>query len=214
MNAELPDNIRSKVFEYPIWTLLYHELNESLLVDCRGSKDNEADLFEVNLTSLEASKLKLELPWYEKMIGLAGDDLYTIEYQDENDPSAFLLKRTSISKKSVESVDELPELNVQIREPSLFELGTEYHQMIADFLSLELSLSCEYLEWKEYIIISYYLRSGEGFDRFLLLIKEGEKIWKIQQDDGMKGFSSGSFFVVKDQLVFVKDRNEVCTYSL
>ncbi|MEM6734904.1 MAG: hypothetical protein AAF620_02425 [Bacteroidota bacterium] len=214
MNEELPFDIRSTIFHHPIWSLLHLEKRNSLFVDCRDENKKRIEVYECNMESLISKKLEIEVSWLEKVVGFEEDMLYSLEYMNVDDPSLKVLKRTNMNTKKVEVIDTLPVLNRHIQEALLFKLDSKGHQTIADFLALELQLSCEYLEFTNNIVISYYLRSGDVFDRFLLLIKEGKKKWKVRQDHQMKGFSSGAFFVVEGKLVFVKDRNEVCIYSL
>ncbi|MEM0940867.1 MAG: hypothetical protein AAF600_04830 [Bacteroidota bacterium] len=214
MDKELPSDIQSTVFQHPIWGLLHSEKRNSLLVDCRNENKKQIEVYECNMKSLVSKKLEIEVSWLEKMIGCDEDMLYSLEYKNVDDPTLKVLKRININTKKVKIIDALPVLNRHIKEALLFKLDSQGHQTIADYLALKLELSCEYLEFTNNIVISYYLRSGEAFDRFLLLIKDGKKKWKVRQDHQMKGFSSGAFFVVEGKLVFVKDRNEVCIYSL
>ncbi|WP_420318267.1 DUF4905 domain-containing protein [Ekhidna sp.] len=209
----IPKSVKHIEIDHQIWSTVVHEEDNCLFLETRNEEDKEVMVSKLELKTMMISGSTLKVDWWSKLIGTVGDELHFIEYQDRNDPtqhSFFSIDYTSGQKKPL---DHLPEPMVQSAYPEIYEHGSDYFKTVAEFLSLELPLSCEYMEWKDKIIISYYLRSDNGFERFLLLIKNDEKIWKIQQDKDMKGFSSGAFFVFQDQLIFIKDRNEVCVYT-
>jgi len=156
----------------------------------------------------------VEIPWWSNLMLAQNDQLYFVEYPEANDPSKQSFFQLDFSTENRKSIRDLPKGDsLAVMYPQLYESGSAYFQTVASFLSLDLPLSCEYLEWNDKIIISYYLRSDDGFDRYLLVLRGGEKAWKIRQDVGMKGFSPGAFFVFKSQLIFIKDQNEVCIYG-
>ena len=165
-----------------------------------------SQLWRVSLTNGRKKKVLTSHDYWEYFVAYEGEFLYSKKYEDKSDHTRSQLFRFHLKSKVKEEVADFPSGQPEdMLEPMLYELDSDYHKTIAEFLSLKLPLACEYLEKEGYIIISYYLRLEEGFDRYLLAIKDGKKRWKIRQDAGMKGFSSGSFFVMKNQLVFVKN---------
>ena len=185
-----------------------------LICDCRDEKSKETNLYRIPSGHYSAEKLTFTIAWWERLVGIERGYLYTVRYTDQNDPTVQQYVRYALKADLSEEVEVLPSLQFAHRTPELYELDSEHHRTVARFLSLELPLACEYTEIQENIIISYYLRSDNGFSRFLLLLTRGKKAWKIQQDRSMKGFSSGAFFVVNDRLIFIRERNEVCIYDL
>lgn len=195
-----------------IWSLAVDGANRHVFLDVRRDGNDSIQLIRLRMDDLKLEAKEVENPWWSKLIGVQDGKVQFVEYPDQNDPTRqkyFTLDWESLAKTYVEGV----ETGESLTHPFTYEHSSEYHQTVAEFLSLELPLSCEYLEWGDKIIISYYLRSGNGFDRYLLLLKDGAKQWKVTQDAGMKGFSPGAFFVFEDQLIFIKDRNEVCMYT-
>ena len=174
----------------------------------------ETYLYKVALNTFTKERINLDIGWFEELVSMSGDYVYSIVYENQNDPSKYHFARHDLSNQRVEKVSDIPELSFLGEEPFLYEYGTEFYRIIKKFLGLDLPLACEYYEKGENIIISYYLRLGEAFNRFLLFLKDGEKVWKIEQDKKMKGFSSGAFFVFYGQVIFVRDQNEICFYNL
>ena len=196
-----------------VWKGVVDEAKGIMFLDVREEKEQSIELVRLDLLSMKSQSRKTDYSWWIQIIGVQNDEIYFVEYKDQNDPAKqhfFSFNWTSGYKGHLEQV---PHFKESLIHPNIYEQGSDYHKTVAEFLALELPLSCEYLEWNDKIIISYYLRAGNEFDRHLLLLKKGAKEWKIRQDNRMKGFSLGAFFVFNNQLIFIKDRNEVCVYT-
>ncbi|MEO1255006.1 MAG: hypothetical protein AAFY41_08985 [Bacteroidota bacterium] len=197
-----------------IWGTVLDVVSKTLFVDSRNSSTKKMELTKLKIPDLEAETKPGIDSWWSQLIGAKDERLLFIEYQDQNDPNKY--KHVELNWKN----SEIKELHQDIilpkdfsKYPQVYEHNSAYHKTVIEFLSLDTPLSCEYFEWGDKIIISYYLRSDTGFERYLLVLKEGKKLWKVKQDHSMKGFSPGAFFVFQNQLIFIKDLNEVCIYA-
>ena len=212
-----PENLlpgfHSLHFDDPIHKILLSGKEKALILKVRDALKKETYLYKVALNTLVKERIKLDIRWFEELVGISGDYIYSIVYENQHDPSKYHFVRHDLSSQRVEKVLDIPQLSFLGDEPSLYKHGTEFYQIIKKFLGLDLPLACEYYEKGKNIIISYYLRFGEEFNRFLLFLKDGEKVWKIEQDKKMKGFSPGAFFVFEGQVIFVRDQNEICFYN-
>lgn len=208
----IPDSIKHITLPAKVWSLVIDHKTGKLFLDTRASNQKTV-LIQLDTSTLAYESKVVDHSRWTQLLAANNQLLYFVEYQDQNDPNLkahFTLNWTTAGKSKV---DQLPEFTTSALHPDMYEEGSAYFKTVCKFLALDLPLSCEYLEWNDKIIISYYLRSDNGFDRFLLLLQNGEKVWKICQDAGMKGFSPGSFFVLSDRLIFIKDQNEVCVYT-
>ncbi len=205
------DSIKYVSFDGIIWNSVIESNTAMMFLEIR--KNNDVQLVRLDLSTLKFQTKSVDHSKWTQLVGAADDLLYFIEYQDENDPNKHEYFSISWDEDIRNSLEKIPEFSEKVKHPHIYESGSEYHKTVAKFLSLDLSLSCEYLEWNDKIIISYYLRSGNEFDRYLLLLRNEDKEFKVCQDKQMKGFSPGSFFVFKDHLIFIKDQNEVCVYT-
>lgn len=185
-----------------------------LVLDVRNEQKRTVRYFTLNLLDHQLTELPYEnLTWWSSLEAYHNGVAFISEYLDQKDPTkkgTFLLGE----EKEQIGLEQLPVLEQFPMHPYLYEDGTDYHQTVSSFLSLELPLSCEYLEHEENIILSYYLRSGKVFNRFLLVLKEGKKYLKETQDVGIKGFAAGAFFVLDGNVFYVKNGNEICIYPL
>lgn len=204
------DSIRSVRFTGQIWSVVVDHMVKVLYLDIK--EGDQRSIVRFDLKNFKHETKLVEWSKWVQLVGASKDVLNFIDYKDPNDPNDseqfnfdWFSSKKSRGDIEIEKGNEI--------YPHIYEHGSEYHKTVAKFLAFDLPLSCEYLEWSEKIIISYYLRSNNDFKRHLLLIREGKKEWKVLQDDQMKGFAPGSFFVFEDQLIFIKDQNEICVYA-
>lgn len=208
-----PKSIKQILLEGSAWGTALDEEHEYLYIESRNEEDQTIFIARLNLKNLDLESRKADISWWDKLVGVKSNQLYFVKYLDQSDPTQQSFFSLDFESGVKTELEHLPEFSSPARHPEVYEHGSDYFDTVSKFLSLELPVSCEYLEWQNKIIISYYLRSANGFDRYLLLLENGEKIWKVKQDEEMKGFSSGAFFVFNNQLIFIKDRNEVCVYT-
>ncbi|MEQ9404441.1 MAG: hypothetical protein RIM99_12685 [Cyclobacteriaceae bacterium] len=195
-----------------VWKIILSDCSDLLLIDVRNESVKQVTIFKFDLNTLDIRNLGVDILWWSN-IEYYNDGLFISEYQDKHDPNQkkyFLVNE--IGKEEV-SRTELPVKKNQMSCPVIYEEGSESFKIVSEYLNLDLPCSVEYLELDDKIIISYYLRSGKEFDRYILVLKEGQEKVHVIQDSGMKGFAAGSFFVLNDKLFFIKERNEMCIYS-
>ncbi|MEP5613537.1 MAG: hypothetical protein ABJP45_14895 [Cyclobacteriaceae bacterium] len=201
-------------FDGVVWNTIVSNDGELLIVDIREEEKKLVKYFKLDLTNFELSPLNIgNASWWSKMESYTGD-LFVSQYQDKNDPNNKIFYRLAADSREEVSAADILSSELAIVQPSVYEPQSDYFKMVSDFLGLDLGCSCEYLEWSDKIILSYYLRSGKVFDRQLLVLHEGKKVLKELQDVEMKGFASGAFFVLNHKLFFVKNRNEIFVYSV
>lgn len=74
----------------------------------------------------------------------------------------------------------------------------------------------EYLEWKnERIVVSYYIEGEKDWDQYLLITdKDTQVVWQEQIDARLKGMALDVFMIVKQQCIYIKDKNQLRIYDL
>ena len=199
-----------------IWTLATNTTKKELLAQVGDHVGDANTIIKLDLStrSHQFYVLPFEKDEWIRLASFQESFAYFIRYVDRNDPTKYEFIQHHLDRIEYSQVNTIPEVPEVKIDPYVYEHESDYFNTVKEFLGLDLPLSCEYLELGDKIIISYYLRSENGFDRFLLILKGGEKELKIRQDQRMKGFSPGAFFVIDDQLVFIKDQNEICFYPV
>ena len=110
-------------------------------------------------------------------------------------------------------LDNLPEKELHF--PAHYAPDSDSFRTVFEFLELEPpEVGCEYLEWEEYIIISYYIRLVRNFERKLLVLKGDREIYHQIQDEDLSGFASEAFFIMDRFLIFIEKGNQVNAISV
>ncbi len=91
-------------------------------------------------------------------------------------------------------------------------------RMIGKFLEklgIKPSLAVDYLEFREYIIISYCQRENNDMESFLLLLdREGSVIFNKNTGSGLPGAGKDTFFVMNNGLIFASNKNNLIRIGL
>ncbi len=202
-----------KRFTGVVWNSLVSNDGSCLVLDVRDEDTKAVEYFHLNLENLDLFWIKNESATWWSAMEAYDDQLFLSEYGNKNDPNIKKFYRMENGHRKEISAREVPRSDAGITIPFVYEPGSDYFKTVVDFLGLELPCACEYLEFEKKIILCYYLRSGKEFERYLLVLEDGKKVSKELLDTRMKGFASGSFFVLNGMLIFIKNRNEifVCT---
>jgi hypothetical protein len=97
-------------------------------------------------------------------------------------------------------------------ENSFFSKIKEYIEIITGHKAVRM---IEYLEKGDKVLISYYIYEEEKLTNFILVADEkGALLVHEKLNAGLKGIGMDTFFVLKDQLIVVKNNNELQSYVI
>src|SRR5690606_9545109 len=103
--------------------------------------------------------------------------------------------------------------------PLHYKEGTAYFDTCREYIHnrfrREAVTAMDYIEYKGFIVISYYCREDEKLVNFLLITDlDGRlKFHEIIQGN-INAVGMETFFIVKNQLIFVKEKNEINSFAL
>lgn len=197
-----------------VWGMAIDPLYSSLFMDIRDNTSKKLELIKLSLPNLEKETKVGLANWQTQLIAVEENHLFFVEYLDALDPTNFKFIRYNWTSEKTIRVDK--PINKQenfLAHPFVYENDSAHHKTVMNFLDISSPLACEYFEWGNTVVISYYICVENGFERYLLLLKEGQKIWKLKQDEHIKNFSPGAFFVFQEFLIFIKNSNEICIYN-
>ena len=75
--------------------------------------------------------------------------------------------------------------------------------------------ACDYLEYRQLVFLAYHTREEAGMSNELVVINP-EKGMLLNKTlcQNMKGLTSGAFFIVQEQLIFVEGKNTLNSYII
>lgn len=108
--------------------------------------------------------------------------------------------------------------NFPVIRPFQYEEDTAYFVTVKDFLHSRLGISpvasIEYLEIKDLIMVSVFLKE-EGLANYLYVLDaDGQVLMTEKLGEHLKGIGLDTFFVFSDKLIFIKNKNELLSYSI
>lgn len=86
----------------------------------------------------------------------------------------------------------------------------EFSELIHSYQSHIAVNQCEYLEFKEWIVIGYYTQAGDQLDAHLLILdQEGKQLDYCQIGTGLQGIINGMFFAFQQHIIYIQNENEI-----
>nr|WP_262895405.1 DUF4905 domain-containing protein [Penaeicola halotolerans] len=163
---------------------------------------------------VQLGEMSYEVPDFT-FLHLAGDRLYGLHQLGEDRGAVYLDLLTGDMYPGAES----PAANKEdLLTVQLYEKGDEGFESIHTFLREKLGVSihgmCEYLETDSHIILSYYTEEKPVRNELVCFDRAGQRCHQDILLPEVKGFALGTFIVVGDTLSYVKNKSEICFYSL
>lgn len=169
--------------------------------------------------------------WEEKLLSFGGvfsEGILALQNEEEENKVYFLLDlKTGKQKKEYSDVEVLKKLNQVFREKQKsniqnalhFTQESEYFPKLSEYVQEVTSeipaLAFDYAEYKNFIIISYYIYSDNKLQNLLLIAnEEGDVLLKEILDKSPKGVGMDTFFLLENTVIFVKEKKELIIYEL
>ncbi|MFN0050487.1 MAG: DUF4905 domain-containing protein [Cytophagales bacterium] len=111
------------------------------------------------------------------------------------------------------------EPNASVFYPIMYDAQDEAFSRLVIFLQKKLEFvvvnAVEYLEYNDFIIISFYIKEGDKLqNRLILLDKDAFLLLDLILDQNLDGIGTQTFLVLNNQLIFVKHKTELSIYDL
>lgn len=151
---------------------------------------------------------------------------YIYGYEQQEDDIIYKYQAVeSGTEKSLPKEDTLAELqnisveNKYIRHPFHYTEDETYFETVRKFILEYLNQrpirGCEYLEYQQLIIVSYYIEENKALANYLLVVdEEGALQLHEKMDDQLSQIGWGTFMIIRDQLIFIKRKRELVSYAM
>jgi hypothetical protein len=123
---------------------------------------------------------------------------------------------TETGEPGLATISYLNPADAFLKPPMVYLEDENYYQEVKEFLTekgFDPVKNIEYLEVGGKIIISFY--ESQVMDNLLCIFgDEGELIYKESSGQSEHGIGLGTFFVIKEDLIFVRDKKEIVILGL
>lgn len=102
--------------------------------------------------------------------------------------------------------------------PTHYEPDNPYFDTVSQFLKQKMNVdlvgSCDYLEWGQYFAVAVNTQNAAGYslDLFVFTLS-GELLIHQLLEQNLKGLSTGTFFIVNQELIFVEGKRNLVVYG-
>lgn len=202
------------VFEEPWWISL-RAIEGDILLFTIYTDANNPDKKSV----LAYHVVKKEIAWWRNGFSMTSVNRLSVSGVDAKFPGKeSILDLFTGQPVQGGDFDLADSQNFPVIRPFQYEEGTEYFVTVKDFLRSRLGISpvasIEYLEIKDLIIVSVFLKE-EGLANYLYVLDaHGDVLMVEKLGEDLKGIGLDTFFVFSENLIFVKNKNELLSYSI
>lgn len=156
-----------------------------------------------------------------QVLGIKGE--WLSGYEKEDDLRQY--KQVSIrnhSQKLLSAEEErrvLAAENKNMHYPFHYTEAQPYFETVKQFIIQYTNTSplkgCEYLEYKDYILISYYIQENNALANYLIVIDtEGHLVLQETLDHHLTQIGLGTFFIAREKLILIKEKSRLISYAL
>ena len=149
---------------------------------------------------------------------LIGDTLIATDASKTSPAFVYLDPSTGTIEKEVEETDFLgtatPLVEERVLAPSVYKEGDAYFSETKAFLvtmNKKPVRIIEYLEMGKVLVLSFYEEKEPHIENVLMLLdkKSGVVIWETIIQKEVEGIGFGTFFAIKESILFVRDKKEI-----
>ncbi|HEU5292295.1 MAG TPA: DUF4905 domain-containing protein, partial [Cyclobacteriaceae bacterium] len=105
-----------------------------------------------------------------------------------------------------------------ILQPVQYLEGTPYFETVKKFMEKRTNYhpvkGVEYLEWKDWIMVSLYAEENENLANYLIVFdKHGEVLLEVKLGENLSGLGTDTFFILSGCLFLIKNKTELVAYT-
>ncbi|MBL7870391.1 MAG: DUF4905 domain-containing protein [Cyclobacteriaceae bacterium] len=220
---EKPRGRFSITLEATIWNVLPVPGRPWVIVE---ERNDNARLVSVSAINYENETLvwktnSLAETWWINLVRVTPDQVHLKIFENTSNPDKTYWQ--ILAMESGEDIQETPKIETKHTNEAIYPFqylaGEADFETIKTFLTRQLNvlpiLGVEYTEYVDFVFISYYFGSPGMFNNNLACFKStGELLWQEEIGTNLKGIGVNTFFLVANQVFFVKNKTELVTFGI
>ena len=177
----------------------------------------------IHLKTYVLNVLNGDLLWKNestKPIGFSSDNTIVGQEEQESDYLMYNPNSGKVVKQISPSSYIKDNQASSIVNPNYYSIDNKYFEKIAHFIQhlndgLIAEEALEYLEYNGKIITSFYAKKAEKFVNYISVVSEdGEVLLLEELGRELNAVSADTFFLVKEKLVYLKNKKELVIFEL
>ncbi len=208
----------------PVWNLLPFAGKPLLVIEQRDEVKRLASFSVYNFEQhrFQWRDMVLAEKWWVNLAGISNKYivLKVFENTENPDKTSFLFldpESGNVTQHDHQQIDWVHTNNAQ--QPFQYLAGEPDFETVKNFVkskrNLIPKLGAEYLEYADYVIISYYVGDPNAFINQLAIFNlQGECLYEEEIGRNLKGIGINTFFIASGHLFFVKNKTELVTFRI
>ena len=222
-------------FDAPVWKTLTDDAGHRLFLELRDARARKSHFAILDLVQHQLiwHNVSWEDSWWIGLTAASEEVVILHKYVNHKNPeqkeywAVDIATRTIIGK--ADTLTGLAEAkNLAYPDPSknkAYSLPFFYQENHAHFATVKRFVEnhanvspvkgCEYTEHPRAIAVSYYINDRKALANCLLVIdRNGQELLHEKIDEQRPEVGLGTFFIVRDQLIFTKQKSQLRCYAL
>ncbi|MEQ8927808.1 MAG: hypothetical protein RLO81_18470 [Fulvivirga sp.] len=214
--------IFSHKFDMPIWKYRISNSGDYFAFELRAENSDELKFLSLDMKEAKVEEIKLKKDdWWTTLYDVDELVVYFKRYDSGANPVILSVIRWNSDTKSEELLPG--DTNITFKKnslvtPSFYTPENEHYTLLSRFIGNIVDhepnkSGIEYLEWNNYISLSYYT-GVKNMANFLLTVNDTkEAVHHICLAENLTGIGQDTFSVDNNKLIFVKDNCEIFIYQ-
>lgn len=159
--------------------------------------------------------------WWINLVRVTTEQVQLKIFENTSNPDKTYWQVLELESGTI--IHEEPKIETEytneVIHPFQYLAGEADFETIKIFLRERLNVhpivGVEYVEHSEFVFISYYFGDPGKFNNVLACFKRsGDLLWQEEIGTNLKGIGVNTFFLVANQLFFVKNKTELVTFGI
>lgn len=220
---EKPLNIGSLKLKATIWNVLPVPGKPWLVIEERNDETRQVSFLAYDYVKekiIWRSSLQSE-SWWINLARVTPEFVFLKTFENTSNPDKT--KWHALSLIDGKQLETVPEVNAdytnEVVQPFQYLEGEADFNTVKTFVENKLGVhpvsGIDYVDYSDFIFISYYLSSSGMFaNQLACFTKAGNLLWQDEIGTNLKGIGVNTFFLVSDHLFFVKNKTELVTFGI
>jgi hypothetical protein len=207
----------------PLWNVLPVPGKPWVVVEERNDNTRQVSIAAINYEN-EKVVWKTSSPteaWWINLVRVTSEQVQLKIFENTSNPDKTYWQVLALKSGAVINVE--PKLETEytneVIHPFQYLAGESDFETVKIFLIERMNalpvLGVEYVEHSEFVFISYYFGDQGKFNNVLACFKStGDLLWQEEIGTNLKGIGVNTFFLVANQLFFVKNKTELVTFGI
>lgn len=211
----------SESFHGKVWQLLVSEDEQFLIVEVREESSMSVRYFHFNILTLQLTEMILSInDWWVSLEGEKNGIVCFKQYNPDDNPE--VISRFGFDLKQNVEIENFYDEKIgsnKTYSPTFYPASNQHFGLIKKFIKNSsekkiVDAGADYFETDKYVMVSYYIEENKLANYLLITDMRKEVVFHELLANNLNGIGQETFLIVKNKLIFVQQKQNLCIYQL